>query len=206
MNRHVTKALARDESHAHGSASDRPAIPFKCVRESLFEGKVSKPKTKAGERGVVLNEAQIAELKTYKQNHYPNAGPDDWVFPGKRKRPLDAGWFMTKTIKPIAKASGFPEVHWHALRHWNNSAMLNSGIDPAVRMKRVGHGSERTNLIYSHPEMALQKAASDAIWQRTQAAKLGVERIKKEEAEKASLSLLSVTLSVTPNQGVPLSP
>jgi len=84
--------------------------------------------------------------------------------------------------------------------------MLNSGIDPAVRMKRVGHGSERTNLIYSHPEMALQKAASDAIWQRTQAAKLGVERIKKEEAEKASLSLLSVTLSVTPNQGVPLSP
>ena len=30
------------------------------VTESLFEGKVSKPKTKAGERGVELNEAQIA--------------------------------------------------------------------------------------------------------------------------------------------------
>ena len=52
-------------------------------------------------------------------------------------------------------------------------------------MKRVGHGSERTNLIYSHPEMALQKAASDAIWQRTQAAKLEVERTKKGRPGKS---------------------
>jgi len=37
---------------------------------------------------------------------------------------------MTKTIKPIAKTLGFPEVHWHALRHWNNSAMLNSRDRP----------------------------------------------------------------------------
>jgi len=81
LNRHVTKALARDESHAHGSASDRPAIPFKCVRESLFEDKVSKPNTKAGEREVVLNEAQIAELKTYKQNHYPMQSQMAGYFP-----------------------------------------------------------------------------------------------------------------------------
>jgi hypothetical protein len=54
-------------------------------------------------------------------------------------------------------------------------------------------------------KMALQKAASDAIWQRTQAAKKELERIKKEEAEKASLSLLPVTLSATPNQGVSAS-
>ena len=107
---------------------------------------------------------------------------------------------MTKAIEPIAKALGFPEVHWHALRHGNNSAMLNSGIDPAVRMKRVGHLREKTNLIYSHPDMVLQKAASDAIWQRTQVAKRELERKKKEEG-KASLSLLSVTLFVTPNQG-----
>jgi len=120
------------------------------VTESLFEGKSSKPKTKAGERGVVLNEAQLAELMEYKQTHYPHAKPDDWLFPGKRNRPLDAGWFMTKVIKPIAEKLGFPDIHWHALRHWNNSAMLNSGIDPAVRMQRVGHSSVKANMIYSY--------------------------------------------------------
>jgi integrase len=175
------------------------------VMESLFEGKSSKPKTKAGERGVLLNEAQLAELRAYKQEHYPDAQLEGWVFPGKRNRPLDAGWFMLKVIKPIAKKLKFPEIHWHALRHWNNSAMLNSGIDPAVRMKRVGHSSVKTNLIYSHADLTLQKAASDAIWQRLQTAKQELER-KKKEAPKAPLSLLSVTLSVTPNQGVPLSP
>jgi len=81
--------------------------------------------------------------------------------------------------------------------------MLNSGIDPSVRMKRVGHSSVKTNLIYSHADLALQKAASDAIWQRLELAKQELERKKKEEEEKASLSPLSVTLSVTPNRGVP---
>ncbi len=112
-------------------------------------------------------------------------------------------WFMSKVIKPIAERLEFPEIHWHALRHWNNSAMLNSGIDPSVRMKRVGHSSVKTNLIYSHADLALQKAASDAIWQRLELAKQELERKKKEEEEKASLSPLSVTLSVTPNRGVP---
>jgi len=164
------------------------------VTESLFEGKSNRPKTKAGERLAVLNEAQLAELRVYKERHYPDAAPEGWLFPGKRNRPIDAGWFMKKAIKPIAERLGFPAIHWHALRHCNNTAMLNSGIDPAVRMKRVGHSSVKTNLIYSHADFALQKAAPDAVWGR-----------KKEES-KASLSLLSVTLSVTPKNELPVSP
>jgi integrase len=52
------------------------------VTLSLFEGKLNKPKTKAGKRMVVLNPEQLAELRAYKDNHQPDAGPDDWVFPG----------------------------------------------------------------------------------------------------------------------------
>jgi integrase len=175
------------------------------VTESLFEGKSSTPKTKAGERAVVLNEKQLSELRAYRQNHFPNAHPNAWLFPGKRNRPMDAGWLMAKAIKPVAKTLGFPAIHWHALRHWNNSAMLKSGIDPTVRMKRVGHATVRTNQIYSHPDLALQKAASDAIWQRLELAKQELDKRKKEEGSKAPLSSLSVTLSVTPNQAVAVS-
>ena len=82
---------------------------------------------------------------------------------------------MKKAIKPIATKLGCPEIHWHALRHRNVSAMLNSGIDPAVRMKRVGHASVRTNLIYSHVDDSLQRAASEAVWQRRQAKAAGTE-------------------------------
>src|SRR5208337_4866229 len=35
---------------------------------------------------------------------------------------------------------------------------LNAGVDPAVRMKRVGHTNIRTNLIYSHADLALQRS------------------------------------------------
>ncbi len=170
------------------------------VTERVFEGKSSKPETKAGERGVVLNEAQLAELREYKQKHYPDAEPEGWLFPGKRNGPIDAGWFMTKTIKPIAQSLGFPAIHWHALRHWNNSAMLTSGIDPAVRMKRVGHSSVKTNMIYSHADLALQKAASNAIWQRLQAAKPELESKKGESKDQLS------PFSVTPNQPLSLTP
>jgi len=174
------------------------------VTESLFEGKSNRPKTKAGERLVVLNEAQLAELRKYQEEHLPDADPEGWLFPGKRGRPIQAGWFMRKVIKPIATKLGFPEIHWHALRHWNNSAMLNAGVDPAVRMKRVGHTNIRTNLIYSHSDLALQRSASDAVWQRLEAAKQELE--KQKAGSQTPPSRLTVTLSVTPNQGLPVSP
>jgi integrase len=192
------------------------ALQWKCidwetarvtVTESLFEGKSSRPKTKAGERGVVLNEAQLAELREYKQNHYPDAKLEAGLFPGKRSRPMDARWFMREVIKPIATRLGFPEIHWNALRHWNNSAMLNSGIDPAVRMKRVGHVSVRTNLIYSHADDTLQRAASEAIWQRLQLAK---QRLQQQKAEpqtppSASVPLLSEAQTEARFERIPLS-
>jgi len=86
--------------------------------------------------------------------------------PGKRGRPIDLGWLMSKHIKPLARKLGIPELHWHALRHLNNSLMLNEGVDVRTRMDRLGHTHGRVNIIYSHAGDQAQLAASEAVWQK----------------------------------------
>jgi hypothetical protein len=49
------------------------------VTKSLFEGKSNKPKTEAGERVAVPNEAALAALREYQQKHYLDAEPGGWL-------------------------------------------------------------------------------------------------------------------------------
>ncbi len=166
------------------------------VTESVWEGKSTPPKTKKGYRKVVLSPKQMAELKQYKDENHPDAQPDDWVFPGKRNRPLDMGWLMSEHIKPIAEKLGIPRIHWHALRHLNNSLMMNEGVDVATRMDRLGHVSDRVNLIYSHSGDRAQLAASEAIERKLEAARERLENQQKG-ASRAPSPLLTVTQTVT---------
>ena len=170
------------------------------VTESVWEGNSTPPKTKKGYRKVVLSPNQMAELKKYKDENHPDAGPDAWVFPGKRNRPLDMGWLMSEHVKPIAEKLGIQRIHWHALRHLNNSLMMNEGVDVATRMDRLGHVTDRVNLIYSHSGDEAQLAASEAIERRLEGARQGLEK-KRQAASKAPSPPLTVTQTVTQNDG-----
>ena len=174
------------------------------VTESVWEGNSTPPKTKKGNRKLVLTSNQMAELKEYKDRCFHDAGPEEWIFPGTRNRPLDLGLLMSKHIKPIAKALGIGRIHWHALRHLNNSVMLNEGVDVKTRMDRLGHVSENTNMIYSHVGDATQLAASAAIWQRLEVARKELEEKRKAESQTLP-QLLSVTQTVTQEIPAPVS-
>jgi integrase len=162
------------------------------VTESVWEGKSTPTKTTKGYRKVVLTSNQMAELKKYKVEHHPNAGPEAWIFPGKRSRPLDMGRLMSEHIMLIAEELGIQGVHWHALRHLNNSLMLNEGVDVATLMDRLGHVTDRVNLIYSHSGDEAQMAASKAIERRLDAAREGLEK-KRQAASQTAHPLLTVT-------------
>jgi integrase len=146
------------------------------IRESVWEGKSTLPKTKKGYRKVVLTNEQMQVLREYKEKNFPDAQPNAWVLPGKRGRPVDLGWLMAKYIKPLARKLGIPELHWHALRHLNNSLMLNEGVDVKTRMDRLGHTHDRVNMIYSHAGDKAQLAASEAVWQKLKTAESGRNR------------------------------
>jgi integrase len=146
------------------------------IRESVWEGKSTLPKTKKGYRKVVLTDEQMKILREYKEKNFADAQPSAWVLPGHLGRPLDMGWLMSKHVKPLAQKAGIPELHWHALRHLNNSLMLNEGVDVKTRMDRLGHTQDRVNIIYSHAGDQAQKAASEAVWQTLKTAETEYRR------------------------------
>ena len=102
------------------------------------------------------------------------------------------GWLMSHHVKPLAEELGMQRIHWHALRHLNNSLMMNEGMDVATRMDRLGHVTDRVNLIYSHSGDEAQLAASEAIERRLEAA-----RDTLEKRRQAGFQALSPLLTVT---------
>ncbi len=48
--------------------------------------------------------------------------------------------------------------------------MLNDGVDVKNRMDRLGHVTDRVNIIYSHSGEAAQKQAPEVIWKCLEAA------------------------------------
>ena len=160
------------------------------ITESVWEGHSTQPKTRKGYRRVVLTPNQIETLRKYKEQNYPNADPNDWVLPGKRGRPIDMNWVMKHHVTPAAQTLGIEGTHWHALRHLNNSIMLDESVDIATRKDRLGHASDEVNLIYSHAGDKAQLAASQAIEKR-------LEAVQEEVKQR-----LTVTQTVTQQPAV----
>ena len=106
------------------------------------------------------------------------------------------GWLMSQHVKPLAEELGMQRIHWHALRHLNNSLMMNEGMDVATRMDRLGHVTDRVNLIYSHSGDEARLAASEAIERRLEAARDTLEK-RRQAGFQALSPLLNVTQTVT---------
>jgi site-specific recombinase XerC len=163
------------------------------ITESVWESHSTLPKSRKGYRKVILTPHQVDSIRQYKELNYLNASPTDWVLPGKKGRPIDMDRVMTHYVRPVAQMLGIEGVHWHALRHLNNTIMLDENVDIAVRKDRLGHTADRVNLIYAHAGDTAQLAASEAIEKRLEAV--------QQEVQKR----LSVTPTVTQQQGVSAS-
>ena len=171
------------------------------VSESLFEGKSNKPKTKAGERAVVLIEAQLAELQKYKQKHFPEAEPSDWIFPGKRNRPIDTGWVMKKRDQADCHQAGMPGDSLA------RAEALERLSDAQFRYRPGGaHEARWSRERQDQPDLQprgrqLAESCVRRHLAEAQLAKQELQRKQKKTEPQAPLSLLSVTLTVTPNRG-----
>jgi integrase len=139
------------------------------VKESLHqnyitgERYVSKPKSKAGNRAIWLDDMTADELRKHKEARPQLVPPKDFVCSTADYNTLHQR-NLTQVLYRIIKDEGLPRLRFHDLRHTHASLLLSAGISPKVTQERLGHARIETTMnTYSHVLPSLQQEAADKI-------------------------------------------
>lgn len=118
------------------------------VRESVYDGHFSSPKTRSSFRNLPMSailEQFFVQLKGKK-----NAAPEDLVFASKNgKTPLRPENVLKRIIHPACERLGLPKVGWHDLRH-TSATLLHQREPLRVTQAILGHSDLQTTLGYTH--------------------------------------------------------
>jgi integrase len=128
------------------------------------------PKTKASRRSLKLPANVMDTLKAYKtwQDAQREVCGGSWAdtdriitaWNGQPMHPNAPGYYLDK----LCKRTGMRKVTVHSFRHFNASALINSGIDVVTVQTALGHSTAATTLsIYSHAFNSAQTRAMEAI-------------------------------------------
>ena len=121
---------------------------------------VSPPKTRAGNRTVLLPAPVLNVLKTYKQ-----AVHSRWMFPSpvKEDSPMDPA-AVRKRLQTVLERAECKRLRFHDLRHTFATASLEHGMDIKTLSTIIGHVSSTTTLnTYTHVTDAMRQNAADKI-------------------------------------------
>jgi integrase len=135
------------------------------VREAVYEGNLSSPKSKSSVRdipiGPTLQQALLERRKA--------APADAFVFASRTGTPLDSHNLLGRVLKPACKRVGLPLISWHSFRHTHATLLSDLGESLKTAQAQLGHARLSTTAeIYTHAVPASQRAAVEklerAIW------------------------------------------
>lgn len=134
------------------------------VRHSLARNDELKgPKSKAGVRNVPMPVIVAEGLKRWLRDHYV-ANDRGLVFRLPDDRPITAAGFHKCDWQPLLKRAGLDvdrkgrRFHFHALRHFCASMMIQQGVPLTDVAELLGHSSyDMTLQVYAHAIMATNK-------------------------------------------------
>ncbi|MGY1832606.1 tyrosine-type recombinase/integrase [Geodermatophilus sp. SYSU D01180] len=129
-----------------------------------------KPKSKAGDREVHLDEQTVDVLRAHRRRQQEERlalGPpwqdSGFVFTSQDGSPLTPE-YLSRTWRGLVEDSGLPRIRLHDGRHTANStAALYAGVTETVLLQRAGHSKIRTNQAYQHPNEEIHRIAAEAI-------------------------------------------
>lgn len=120
---------------------------------------VTRPKTRAGVRGLLLDPLTLEELQAYVDRH-PGCGP--WLWSCTEDPPSPNS--LVRRFKRIIEWAGLPHIRFHDLRHSNATLALLAGVDPKVVQARLGHHSAAFTMDrYQHVLLGGQQVALEAM-------------------------------------------
>ena len=121
---------------------------------------VSPPKSKAGNRTVLLPAPVLHVLKAYRKTVRSR-----WMFPSpvKKDSPLDPA-AVRKRLQTVLERGECKRLRFHDLRHTFATASLEHGMDVKTLSTIIGHVSSATTLnTYTHVTDAMRQSAADKI-------------------------------------------
>lgn len=143
-------------------------------------------------RKIPLNPtAKWAVEQCYKRAlHLGSCEPDHYLFPFRIKRNLFAPsrppsrWFLRKSWDKLRKATGFPDLNPHDLRHHFATRMLESDVELETTKAIMGHVSPKMTEYYAHQRRRVKHAAVLAIegTKKPPASQTAIEQLKRGTA------------------------
>ena len=121
---------------------------------------VSPPKTKAGNRTILLPTPVLKVLKAYQKTVH-----SCWMFPSpvKEDSPMDPA-AVRKRLQTVLERAECKRLRFHDLRHTFATASLEHGMDIKTLSTIIGHVSSTTTLnTYTHVTDAMRQSAADKI-------------------------------------------
>jgi integrase len=134
------------------------------VQRTVFNGKVSAPKTASGKRTLRLSKRAIRALRQHRINA-ARQRISEWVFSTKAGKPISVHNVHNRSWKPLLKRAGLPEsTRMHDMRHSAATLLLSRGVPVKVVSEMLGHAEISITLsIYAHTLPDMQSATATAM-------------------------------------------
>ncbi len=89
-------------------------------------------------------------------------GPEDPVFLGRGRLPVDEKGAMNRHIRPAARSLGL-RIGWHDLRHTANTWAEQRGVTLTERKKIFGWTQDRMAAVYGHADLEAMREALEKV-------------------------------------------
>lgn len=106
------------------------------VAETVYQGRSSRPKTRASNRKVFVTSIVMEALARLRPQ---GSAPDDFVFPSTDRTPLNPNNVRNRVLIPACKRAGISLVGWHTFRYTYATWADPSGASLVALRSQLGH-------------------------------------------------------------------
>ena len=136
------------------------------VRESVYNGQFSTPKTHSSVRRIPLSSPAVALLRNQKAQA-ARRDPNDLIFVSRTGTPLRPDNILKREIHPACDRLKMPHVGWHTFRHTHATLLNELGESVKTAQAILGHSDIGTTLqIYTHAVPETMSKAEERLAQK----------------------------------------